>query len=47
MTAPSCKSEGAFYLDFVFLSQDFYSAHSACPEIEQKTDRPYVRVCVK
>lgn len=31
---------------FIFLSQSFYDNYRNCPEIEQKTDRPYIRVCV-
>ena len=34
-------------MDFIFLSQSFYNAYANCPEIEQKLDRPYVRVCVR
>ena len=34
-------------MDFIFLSQSFYNAYANCPEIEQKIDRPYVRVCVR
>lgn len=30
---------------FIFLSREFYKDYADCPEIEQKSDRPYV--CVK
>ncbi len=30
--------------NFVFLTPQFFMDYSHCPEIEQKTDRPYVRV---
>lgn len=31
---------------FTFLSEDFYRDYASCPEIEQKSNRPYVRVQV-
>lgn len=34
-------------MKFFFLSSDFYAAYSDCPEIEQKSARPYVQVYVK
>lgn len=34
-------------MDFIFLSQSFYSTYSQCPEIEQKPTRPYIRVSVR
>ena len=32
---------------FIFLSSEFYSDHALCPEIEKKSSRPYVQVCIK
>ena len=34
-------------LKFIFLSEEFYSNYKGCKEIEQKTDRPYIMVCVQ
>ena len=39
--------KGAIFLNFIFLSDEFYQTYSACTEIEQKRTRPYVRVCVR
>lgn len=33
-------------MDFIFLSQQFYDDYKNCPEIEQKANRPYMRVCI-
>ena len=32
---------------FIFLTQQFYADYMACPEIEQKPDRPYVQVVLR
>lgn len=34
-------------MDFIFLSDSFYSAYNRCKEIEQKRDRPYIQVCIR
>lgn len=34
-------------LNFVFLTQDFFSAYSHCHEIEKKVDRPHVQITIK
>lgn len=33
-------------LNVVFLTEQFYAAYCGCPEIEQKSTRPYIRVQV-
>lgn len=34
-------------MTFIFLSKAFFDDYSNCPEIEQKSDRPYVQVIVR
>lgn len=34
-------------MKFMFLTQQFYDDHKACPEIAQKPMRPYTQVCTK
>lgn len=31
---------------FVFLTQDFYDDYKSCPEIEQKLNRPHLRILI-
>ena len=31
-------------LEFVFLAEEFFQDYSGCPEIERKTNRPYIRI---
>lgn len=33
-------------LNVIFLTEKFYRRYKDCPEIEQKTSRPYIRVGV-
>lgn len=34
-------------MKYIFLTQDFYDKYSNCPEIEQKTNRPYAMLLVE
>ena len=34
-------------MKFIFLTDQFYSDYSHCPEIEQKKERPYTQVCLE
>lgn len=34
-------------MNFIFLSASFYRDYSCCKEIAEKSNRPYIQVCVK
>ncbi len=34
-------------MTFIFLSDEFYNCYASCPEIEKKSTRPYIQICIK